>query len=88
MPCALRGASAMSWMMALCGSFGSTSPYAVPTSFSNWPTEPKLAPPKVGLSTRVMTMRVMRACAAVAAASKAQRTGIAPRRVMVVSFCG
>src|SRR2546430_16188936 len=46
MPAALRGASSMSVMTLLRGSLGSSSPVAVPRSFSYWPAVPKLAPPK------------------------------------------
>src|SRR5262245_10306975 len=63
MPRALRGASSMSWMTAFWRSRGSTSPNARPTSLSYGPTVPNDAPPKVGDSTRVISMRVIRASA-------------------------
>ncbi len=47
-PLALRGASWISVIARLRRSFGSSSPRAVPRSFSYWPTVPKLRPPKVG----------------------------------------
>src|SRR6267143_1972550 len=46
MPAALRVASSMSVTCLLRGSLGSSSPVAVPRSFSYWPTLPKLRPPK------------------------------------------
>src|SRR5207249_3692090 len=48
LPLALRGANSMSVMMALRGSDGSSSPKAVPRSFSYWPTVPKAVPTNVG----------------------------------------
>src|SRR6266571_3665976 len=46
MPAALRVASSISVITLLRGSLGSSSPVAVPRSFSYWPTLPKLRPPK------------------------------------------
>src|SRR5678815_5005561 len=69
MPCALRGASSMSWMTAFWESRGSTSPNARPTSLSYVPTAPNEAPPNVGDSTRVISMRTIRASAGRAAAT-------------------
>ena len=74
MPRALRGASLMSWMMALCGSFGSSSPKARPASVSYWPALPKLAPSKAGETFVSMTILVTRACAATAN-GRQQRAG-------------
>src|SRR5579859_1869850 len=59
MPPAFLGARLRSVMMALRGSFGSTSPYARPISFSYCPTVPNAWPSNVGDSVRVMSMRVM-----------------------------
>src|SRR5207237_4202591 len=47
-PLALTGANWMSVITLLRESFGSSTPLAVPRSFSYWPTEPKLRPPNVG----------------------------------------
>src|SRR5262245_44100828 len=71
MPRAFRGARSMSWMMALSGSLGSTSPCAMPTIFSNCPTLPKVAPPKVGDSVRVISSLVIRPSAGLAKANDA-----------------
>src|SRR5262245_43015641 len=69
MPRAFRGARSMSWMMALSGSLGSTSPCAMPTIFSNCPTLPKAAPPKVGDSIMVISILVIRPSAGLAKAN-------------------
>ena len=63
MPRALRGASRRSVMMALSGSFGSSSPYAWPVSFSYGPAFLKDCPLYAGASRCSITMRVIRACA-------------------------
>ena len=47
-PSALGAASWTSVITLLRESFGSSTPLAVPRSFSYWPTEPKLRPPNVG----------------------------------------
>src|SRR6516162_2604066 len=52
----------MSTITAFSGSFGSTSPEIVPSIRSYCPTEPKLAPPKVGASVLILIC-VTRACA-------------------------
>ena len=66
MPRELTGARSMSVMMALRGSFGSSSPKAMPRSFSYWPTLPKERPSKVGDSERSgsITIRCMPCLAA------------------------
>lgn len=69
MPMALRAAKPMSAIIAFRGSAGLTSPNARPTSFSYWPTSPNDVPSNVGDSTRVMSMRVMRASARIGAPS-------------------
>jgi hypothetical protein len=43
LPFAFFGARSMSWMIALCGSPGSSSPKARPASVSYWPAAPRLA---------------------------------------------
>ena len=48
LPFAFLGASWMSVMIALCGSFGSSSPKARPASVSYWPAAPKDWPSKAG----------------------------------------
>src|SRR5262245_5372089 len=47
-PFALRGASERSVMISFCRLAGSSSPKAVPRSFSYWPAAPKDTPPNVG----------------------------------------
>src|SRR5919206_90735 len=61
----------MSTITAFFGSKGSTSPWALPASFSYWPTPGQEKPPKVGDSRIVMSTRVMRASARAAASSEA-----------------
>src|SRR5262249_15209982 len=75
MPRALRGASLMSWMTALCGSLGSSSPNAFPASVSYWPAALKLAPSKAGETFFSIAMRVTRACA-VAVAARMRPTAV------------
>ena len=57
---AIRGASSMSVMTAFRGSAGSSSPKAVPRSFSYWPTVPKARPPNVGDCDRAESMTMLR----------------------------
>src|SRR5436190_11608774 len=72
MPAALRGASSMSVMTLLRGSLGSSSPVAVPRSFSYWPTVPKERPPNAGDCERASHVTlVMRASATSGATAKA-----------------
>src|SRR5262245_15937252 len=59
----------MSTITAFFGSFGSSSPYALPTSFSYCPTPGKVWPPKVGDSFATIVSFVIRASAADAATS-------------------
>src|SRR5712691_1116506 len=77
MPAAFFGARAMSAMTAFLGSDGSTSPNARPTSFSYCPTVPNEVPSNVGDSMRVISIRVMRACARLGAA----RTSTTAKRI-------
>ena len=71
LPLLFRGASSMSVMRAFRGSAGSSSPKAVPRSFSYWPVVPNARPPNVGDCERAgsTTMCVMRASAAGAVTS-------------------
>ena len=62
-PRELRGASLMSWITALSGSFGAIPPDAVPSSCSYWPA----LPPNAGDISAVITMPVIRASAVGAA---------------------
>jgi len=62
-PRELRGASLMSWITALSGSFGAIPPDAVPSSCSYSPT----LPPNAGDVFAVITMPVIRASAVGAA---------------------
>src|SRR6185295_17034941 len=57
----------MSTIAAFFGSFGSSSPYALPTSFSYCPTSGNVWPPNVGDSLVTMVSFVIRASAADAA---------------------
>ena len=66
-PRELRGASLMSWITALSGSFGAISPDAVPSSCSYSPTLPQDVPPNAGDVFAVITMPVIRASAVGAA---------------------
>src|SRR6267143_3222150 len=63
-PLGFFGARPISMMIALRGSFGSTSPMICPLVRSYGPTAPKLLPPKVGCSVLAITTLVTRACAA------------------------
>ena len=60
MPRTLTGASPISVITAFRGSEGSSSPKAVPRSFSCCPTEPKDSPPNVGDWDRAGSMRILR----------------------------
>src|SRR5713226_4993191 len=64
----------MSTITAFFGSVGSTSPNALPTIFSYWPTPGQEKPPKVGVSLAVTWVLVMRASAAAAISSVAVET--------------
>src|SRR5579883_576812 len=55
--------------MALCGSFGSSSPKARPAMTSYWPALPKLTPLNAGDCLLSMTILVTRACASPTQAS-------------------
>ena len=97
LPCALRGASLRSAITALRGSSGSTSPKALPRSFSYAPTlpsGPNVRPSNAGDSDRAgsMTMRVMRAsaCAATGAEDAVSTNATSNRRLMESSspLCG
>src|SRR5215470_16941928 len=63
-PLGFFGAKPTSMMIALPGSFGSTSPMICPLIRSYGPTAPKLLPPKVDDSVLAITTLVTRACAA------------------------
>src|SRR6267143_526381 len=72
MPSTLRVASSMSVITLLRGSFGSSTPLAVPRSFSYWPTVPKERPPNAGDCERASHVTlVMRASATSGATAKA-----------------
>src|SRR5262245_7076070 len=66
----------MSTMSRFCRSCGSTSPNALPTSFSYWPTPGHEKPPKVGDSVAVISIRVTRASANGAAKTPASESAI------------
>src|SRR5713226_3225238 len=61
-PLGFFGAKPTSMMIALRGSFGSTSPMICPLMRSYGPTALKLLPPKVGDSVLAITTLVTRAC--------------------------
>src|SRR5471032_1041295 len=71
MPAAFFGASLMSVMIALRGSFGSSSPNARPATVSYWPAGPNAAPSKAGDTFFSMTIFLTRAAAGEASASEA-----------------
>ena len=95
LPRALRGASSRSVITALRGSSGSTSPKALPRSFSYGPTlpsGPNVRPSNAGDSDRAgsMTMRVMWASAGGASGTEdaASTNATSNRRLMGPSLCG
>src|SRR5262245_16516899 len=85
-------AKPMSMMIALRGSFGSTSPMICPLIRSYAPTSPKLLPPKVGCSVLATTTLVTRACTAGAlnrttpVNERQQATAVGENDVLIIQF--
>src|SRR5436190_10857055 len=80
LPRALRGARSRSWMIALCGSFGSISPCTLPRISSNDPAAPAGCPLFIGsravISRRIACAPAVGAESAMAAAAIAALTGL------------
>src|SRR4030095_16800119 len=84
----------MSTIPEFFGSSGFTSPYALPTSFSYWPTLGHEYPPNVGDSLTVISIFVIRASAAVRTAPAARATAMLAARgrrrsvLLPILLCG
>jgi hypothetical protein len=74
-------------MRALCGSFGSSSPYAFPASVSYWPADPKDAPSKAGDTFFSMTIFFTDARAVVEVSKTAMTKQRTPVAVRFTSVC-